>query len=79
METCCIFSCDTPSTEINYFKYEVLQDLGDKVYNDDGSVRHYTYMWDTGVRKVIRCKNCNAIFVFQYVLKQILTQNELNE
>lgn len=66
MEACCIFSCDTPAKAINHFEYEVLQDLGSKVYNDDGSVRHSTFVWDTGGRKIIRCKKCNAIFLYQW-------------
>jgi len=66
MEACCIFSCDTPAKAINNFEYEVLQDLGSIVYNDDGSVRHSTFAWDTGGRKIIRCKKCSAIFLYQW-------------
>lgn len=66
IKPCCIFSYEDAPTAIKHFKYEVIKDFGEKVYNDDGSIKHYTYMWDEGGRMVIRCKRCGAIFLHQW-------------
>lgn len=66
MKLCCVFSYDTPYKAINHFEYDVVRDLGNKVYNDDGSIKHSTYAWDSGGRKIIQCKKCNAIFLYQW-------------
>ena len=66
MKPCCIFSYADASTAIKHFDYDVIRDLGKEVYNDDGTIKHYNYMWDTGGRIVVRCKKCSAIFLYQW-------------
>lgn len=66
MKHCCIFTHKTPSEAINQFKYEVLKDLDNRVYNDDESIKHSTHTWDSGGRKIIQCKKCDAIFLYQW-------------
>lgn len=66
MKTCCIFSHTNASIAIIHFEYELIKNLGKSVYNNDGSFKHYNYVWDDGGRKVIRCKNCGAIFLYQW-------------
>lgn len=66
MKYCCIFSYDKPSKAIHHLEYDVIRDLGNRVYKDDGSIKHSTHVWDSGGRKIIRCKKCNAIFLYQW-------------
>ncbi len=66
MKPCCIFSYDEASTAIKNFDYLVIKDLGKKVHNNDGTIKHSNYVWDDGGRKIIQCKKCHAIFLYQW-------------
>lgn len=66
MKICCLFSYDDVATAAENFNFTLIQDLGDKVYNKDGSVKHRTYVWDKGGRSVLQCKKCGAFFINQW-------------
>ena len=66
MKPCCIFSHIDASTAISHFGYELIKDLGKTVCNSDGTIKPFIYVWDEGGRKIIRCKNCGAIFLYQW-------------
>lgn len=66
IKPCCIFSYENATTAIKHFKYYLVKNLGEEVFNEDGTVKHYTYAWDEGGRKVICCIKCGAIFIHQW-------------
>lgn len=66
MKPCCIFSYSDAEAAYKNFKKEPVKEFGKRVYNSDGSVKHYVYIWDKGGRSVIRCRNCGALFIFQW-------------
>ena len=66
VKPCCIFSYAYAPTAIKHFEYEVLEDFGKIVFNEDGTIKHYTYTWDRGSRSAVRCKKCGAVFLYQW-------------
>lgn len=66
MDLCCIFSHEDASMAVKHFEYDVIRDLGKKAYNKDGSIKHSNHLFDLGGRKIIQCKNCKAIFLYQW-------------
>jgi len=66
IKVCCVFSFKDVQTAIKHFNHQTIMDLGKKVCNEDGTVKHLTYMWDRGGRSVISCKTCGAIFLYQW-------------
>lgn len=66
MKACCIFSYADAPTAMKHFEREAIKEFGSTVYNSDGTVKHSTYCWDAGYRKVVRCKKCGAIFLYQW-------------
>jgi hypothetical protein len=66
VKPCCIFSYADAPTAIKHFEYEVLENFGKIVCNEDGTIKHYTYIWDRGGRSAVRCKKCGAVFLYQW-------------
>ena len=66
IKPCCIFSYNDTSKAIKHFEYDVIRDFGKEACNEDGTIKHYTYSWDEGGRRAIRCKKCSAIFLYQW-------------
>lgn len=64
-KVCCIFDHKDAQEAILNFDRKIVKDLGDRVYNNDGSVKHRTHMWSTGGRVVVSCTNCGALFLYQ--------------
>jgi len=65
-QPCCIFTYSDATTAVKNFNMMVVKDLGDRVLNADTTLKHYTYMWDRGGRKIVCCKTCGAIFLYQW-------------
>lgn len=76
MKICCTFSYADASTAMKHFERETIMEFSDKVYNSDGTIKHYTYCWDAGGRKVVRCRKCGAIFLHQWSEFRDTTRND---
>lgn len=68
MKPCCIFSYNDAETAYKNLKRELIKEFDKRVYNTDGSIKHYVYVWDKGGRSVVRCKNCGAFFIYQWTV-----------
>ena len=64
-------------------KYEIIKKYDPKPKNPDGSIRWFLYRWDDGkdgYRKLVRCKNCNSLFLVQcYELNKFSNDNQMHE
>ena len=54
MKNCCIFSCTTAWEAVRSSSFEAVEEFGGE---GEG------YSWSDGCKKLLRCKNCGALFL----------------
>ena len=66
---CCLFSCRTADEAIKKHTLTVTEDFGGE---GEG------YSWEDGSRKLLKCKNCGALFL-EYRIKFLAMTDEQDE
>lgn len=44
---------------------QLIKDYGDRVALSNGKVLHWNFNWDDGGRRLVRCRECGALFLIQ--------------
>jgi len=53
-QLCCVFGCPNAEDAGTSFRFEIVEVFAS---------HDYTYSWDTGTQRLIRCRNCGALFL----------------